>query len=775
MAGQNMAVALISLMLLAVCVLGRMTNALCFAGILRVQQTRTLLWLPLDFTSGCALLIMVSELLLALGMFTPIMIFGSVTTLILLEITLLIFRERGEYLGMSPLYLLAVAFVGLATTYISIHNPGFWDDTSYHLIVSRDLARNGDLTPNLFLRYPFAPFNADIIFALCFFAADFDPVISVHFCQAAASAPLFLLIMLLCSGIHHMTRSGSCVLAGLTLFLALRKTSVTVHIGYAYVDYMAALFVFASFYFLLLIRHRRELWLFTFLGLLLGTAAGCKYQTSAVCATVLLGALIHFGIRGMHRQALCLALSCGAAGSFWYLRNLIQDGNPVDPFLISVFGSRVWSPEDFAANAADIRTDRPRGLDAVIPHTLWAMIFAWGVTAGRWVTMIRRHREGAFSKMRIADWVALGLTVYSLLWIQLFPIPRYLLPAEGILIMYAVVIGHRIFRRISPLAIIPFLLLALAFRLTVPQSDFWKKSEKQRQLFITASALAAPGDRLLTIDVQERNKFFYDGVTVGDLYGSARFQDFYQLGSSTLLPPEEFLQKMRSFGTRRALVSSDVLPQDRVNSYRHVFHFLAETPGSRGGYLMEPLAEPLGCKWLPPRSPWMESYTTPEGEIVLAFAGHGFNSKNCVQDSQFFSLTLKLAETADWGASPGILEISSPGGALLLQKPASEIPVTYDSTGRRIRILTTSSLPRSAVARLESLVIRQREIREGSVIPLTAFLYDDALRILPADPPSPPAGIPAEDSVDPSSAPGMPPPWIPQDAPKSPAPESHEK
>ena len=733
-----MAIVFITIMLLSVSLLGRLTNALLFAKILKAQQTRTLQWIALDYTTGCSVLIILAQLLLALGKYTPQLAFGGLVLLIFIEVTLLIYKEKTEYLGISYQYLLAIIFLGLATTLISVHHPGFWDDTSYHLIVSRDLARNGDLTPNLFLRYPFSPFNVDILFSLCFFATDFNPDTSVYYCQALANAPLFFIILLLAASIQQFTRSLSCLLIGLTLFVALRKTSVTVHTGYAYVDYAAALFTFSAFYYLMVIRHHRHLFLYIFLGLLLGITAGCKYQAAAVAAIITGGAVTYFLIHRMIKQTICLILSCAVFGSFWYIRNYIQDGNPVDPFLIDIFGSNVWDAEDFASNTSDIRFDHPRGFTAIVHHFLWSLVFVWLLVAARWAYLIFKYRSITASEIKLSDYISLGLTVYSMLWLEFFPIPRYLVPVIGILILYAVVISSRYFRKISPLIVIPFLILALVCRLTEPTRDHWANSKKQRELFITASKLSLPSDRLLTIDVAERNKYFYDGVTVGDLYGNARFSQFYQVGTEKLLPPEEFLDKMKFFKTRRAVISSRVLDESRINEYRSLFHFISSSPGKRGGYLIEPLAQVITCKWLPPHSQWMEATETGGSSdlksdltLLLNLSGRGINTDGCSRNktSRYFNISLNFAELADWERLDGTLVIKDDLGNVLFTADTGEIPVSYDETGHRIRTIRIEGIPKFELQDMKHLSLEM----SGSGGQTIGYLYSEAMFIEPAD------------------------------------------
>ncbi len=713
-----MAIIFITVMLLFISLLGRATNAICFAPILKPTQTKNLQWLPLDFASGCVALIIISQILLILEKFTPQLTLGALILLIILEITILVFQEKNEYLWINQQYIIAMVFVGLATTLLSIHAPGFWDDTSYHLIVARDFANNGDLTPNLYLRYPFAPFNVDLLFALCFFIADFDPVSSVYYCQAIANAPLFFIAILLCAALHQVTHSISCVLIGITLFIALRKSSITVHTGYAYVDYMSALLIFVSFYFLILIRYHKTLSLYLFLGVIIGIAAGCKYQNSAIGATILLCAGIYLIQHRMYRQSVCILLSSAVFGCYWYVRNLIQDGNPVDPFLIDWFGSKVWQSQDFIANANSIRFEHPRGLKAIGPNNLYVLLFIWILVLLRWGYVLIKYRSNSISKLKISDYISLGLTCYSLCWLEFFPIPRYLLPVEGVLIVYAVFVCHRYCRKLTPLVILPFLIMALVYRMTLPIPSTLKSGLLQKELFVAANELSSPADLLLTIDVQERNKYFYQGTTVGDLYGNARFSDFYQLGTSELINPQFFLDKMNQFNTKRAIVSTNVLSGNRINEYKQYFHFIKSIPEHNGGYLFEPLQPLLACHWLPIHSKWMEtsvsqlkqSYLENNEDIYLTFAGMGINKRRCNRQitspgNLEYDITIQLVELYDWSQTSGEIRISDDLDNIWYQGTLADLKVAYSHSGQRVRSVKLNPISQFDLANLRHFKI----------------------------------------------------------------------
>lgn len=686
----------ITLALFIICILGRMTNALMFSGIMKSHQTRSPLWLALDFTSGCLCLTIIAQFLLLIGYFTGGLTLSLLIFCIFLELALIITRNRLAYVVLSYKYVCFACLIGVAAAFMSIHEPGFWDDTSYHLIVARDFANNGDLTANLFLRYPYTPFNVDVLFAICFFAAGFDPVYSVYGCQALATAPLFLIILLLWGTVYRGTRSLTCATGALALFFAFYKTSVTIHLGYAYVDNLAALFTFSAFSFLLFAHyHKCEPRFYILPGAICGLVAGCKYQCAAIIFIVMMSVVVAMVLHRKWKNMLFFSLSVIIFSSYWYIRNFIQNGNPVDPFLIGIFGSDVWSPADFLANASDIRYLRPRGFGAILSNSLWALILVWAVILVRIVSILRRMHSNQSLKIQFLDCVTIGLAVYSLLWAELFPIPRYLLPALGILIFCTVIIISRYLRKFNFLVVLVMLICALSWRMTLSSPFSWDRYAKQRELFETASALSGSRfDRALTIEVQERNKYFFTGVTVGDLYGNARFTTFYTPGTEKLLPPENFLKSMEHWKAKFAIVSNKVLHSSRINDFKRLFHIIKYNPGALGGILMVPLKPISACKWSGPHSSWAETNVlgnvfSHRDHLRIFLNSEAINEVFCNKNSQEdkYILHIRLGEFNDWKDSQQSMRIYHSNGRELSSFNLKDLPVEYDEDGKRSRII----------------------------------------------------------------------------------------
>lgn len=687
----------IAFALLIICILGRLTNALLFAGIMKSHQTRSPIWLALDFTTGCLCLTLIGQVLLLIGLFTSGLTISLLVLALFIELALIIYRNRLPYISISYQYVCIACLVGFAATALSLHEPGLWDDTAYHLIVARDFATNGDLTPNLFLRYPYTPFNVDILFAICFFTAGFDPILSVNACQALATAPLFLIIILLWGVVYRGTKNISCSISALILFFALFKTSITVHVGYAYTDYPVALFTFVAFTFLLFAHyHKCAPRNYILPGAICGLVAGSKYQAAAIITIIIVAVVIILALHKKWKNIIFLLCSFLVFGSYWYIRNFIQDGNPVEPFLIKIFGSKVWSYNDFVANASDIRYQHPHGLSAIIPNYLWVLIFVWIVVSVRIIGLLINIRKSNTKKIQYLDCVGIGLTIYSFMWIELFPIPRYLLPTIGILIFYTTIILNHYLRKINYFVLLTILVIVISYRLTMKNQFSWDNKIKQRELFEIASTLSdSKLDRVLTIDVQERNKYFFNGVTIGDLYGNARFSNFYSPNTEELLPPSDFIKSMEKWKATFAIVSNRVLNPSRINEFKRYFHIIKHNQGYFGGFLLEQLKPINACTWLSPHSSWIETNIQDNifantDNLKIFINSSRINRTFCknIKTPSKLKITIKLGELSDWNNLLGSIKVSTNEEKLLIEQELNNLPIEYDDEGKRYRLIT---------------------------------------------------------------------------------------
>ncbi|RYG47642.1 DUF2029 domain-containing protein [bacterium] len=240
--------------------------------------------------------------------------------------------ERGEANGL----LFRVA-IGLAVTLSVIGalapaTPTEWDSLAYHLAVPKIWLAQGQMSYLSFIHHSNFPLSVDGLFV---WGMAWGGEIG-----AKLFSPVFFLYGLFAIGGLARHRYGGA--AGRWAALAYAATPLAIWLsGTAYIDVAHGLFAGLGLAVLFLAPER---WLVA--GALIGLAAGSKYTG---LQTILVGGLVAlpFAGRAHLRPALMALVLAGAVASPWYLRNIVQTGNPVFPFFYSVLKGRDWS--DFNA------------------------------------------------------------------------------------------------------------------------------------------------------------------------------------------------------------------------------------------------------------------------------------------------------------------------------------------------------------------------------------------------------------------------------------------
>lgn len=211
-----------------------------------------------------------------------------------------------------------------------------WDGLSYHLAVPRLYLQHGGFYWIPFIHHSNFPFAAEMLFA---------PAVACGVPPAAKVVHWFFYVL---------TAAGSGLLAerlfgrGCGIWAALAFALMPVALweaGVAYIDLATAAFTVLSC--LALVEamdgeaHRRHLLFLA--GLLAGMAAGTKTFSLVwiALAACWLGGWLWKKSRSVKELALFL-VSALAVCAPWYLKSLVLTGNPVYPFLFSVFGGRGW-------------------------------------------------------------------------------------------------------------------------------------------------------------------------------------------------------------------------------------------------------------------------------------------------------------------------------------------------------------------------------------------------------------------------------------------------
>jgi hypothetical protein len=302
--------------------------------------------------------------------------------------------------------MVALALVALPALVAPLAPPAAFDELMYHLPYAREVAEQGVLGIHDWLRYPWFPYNYNLLYAA---ALQLGDDVLPHFLNGLAGGLSVLMVYRL--GIQHANRLTAFI--GAAIWLGLGDYSN------ALIDMGVALFVLTACVSLWWWRESEPVqggmrWL-GLAAFCLGVAAGSKYQ-----ALIFLPLVALFVIRHERRpRAWALVLLCFLIPCvYWYARNAIMTGDPFNPIGARVFGFTEWIPADYVQQVADVRDH------ADLPNVLiWAVFFA---------------PFGALWKRSAAVRAAGWFCFYSLVvWVITSRYPRYLTASFPLLALMA--------------------------------------------------------------------------------------------------------------------------------------------------------------------------------------------------------------------------------------------------------------------------------------------------------------------------------------------------
>jgi len=295
---------------------------------------------------------------------------------------------------------MVVAVLLLGTALAPLRPPMEWDELAYHLPHARQWALHGQLVVTPWLRYPWFPYNFDLLFSG---ALLFDNDVLPHLLHASTGWLVAWLVLRL--GLRHFTPLTACVATGIWLILSRDDYSR------AYVDMGVTLFVLAGCIAFDAWRQTGSRRWLVVAAFALGVAAGAKYQVLAFLP--LFAIVLAWRERRVSAWLLATAallLPC----IYWYARNALLTGDPFNPVGGKLFGFSDWNLGDYAGQFDDLRSH------VGLPHwLLWA-----APLAALWPTQRR------------SAWVR-GAAIFSawalLAWAASSRYPRYLMPAFPLL------------------------------------------------------------------------------------------------------------------------------------------------------------------------------------------------------------------------------------------------------------------------------------------------------------------------------------------------------
>jgi hypothetical protein len=216
------------------------------------------------------------------------------------------------------------------------------DALIYHLVGPKRFMQDhgiGFISGNFYTNFPF---TTEMLFTMGMLLKG--PILAklIHF-----SFGLLTVV-----AIFHWTAAKSSVSTGLLSAAVYYTLPLVAKLsGWAYVDLSLAFFVLVMTTACLDWKESQDRGLVALAGIFGGLAMGIKYSGMVMVLIIVLGAVLFLRQKDNPRDsqmgttAIKVLLIAIVVASPWYLKNWILTGNPVYPFLYSLFGGREWSQE----------------------------------------------------------------------------------------------------------------------------------------------------------------------------------------------------------------------------------------------------------------------------------------------------------------------------------------------------------------------------------------------------------------------------------------------
>lgn len=307
--------------------------------------------------------------------------------------------------GSRKFYLVAIILCLLPTLIRPLGLPVAWDELMYHLPHAQQWILSGKLTANEWIRYPWFPYNYELIYAASMIMVD---DIAPHLLHALAGWLVAIIVYKIAKP-HFGTFNA---LVAVLIWLQLSKS----YYGNAYIDMGLTLFIVCAttvFYsWTENTKHHALLYISAFF---MGLAAGTKYQALMflpIFFFILMAKRVSLDV--FVKVSIIFLLPC----AYWYLRNFLVTGDPFAPMGGKIFGFYDWNAEDFRLQFVD--------LDHVKSWPEWLL----------WAALFSLLNKKIYSNSKMKS--LLIFTSYSVgIWMLISHYPRYLLPVYPFLAVFS--------------------------------------------------------------------------------------------------------------------------------------------------------------------------------------------------------------------------------------------------------------------------------------------------------------------------------------------------
>jgi len=238
------------------------------------------------------------------------------------------------------------ALVGLAAVALAwqllvalILPPFAYDAITYHLTIVATWLQQGDLDPTpLSLCCAYYPANAELLFAWPMLFEGSDALVDTVQVGFAAIGALAVAGLARSAGLPRAAATAAGALFTVTpVVLTQAPTN--------FADVLTTALVLAALHELVRFAATRDPHRMVVAGLATGVVLGTK-GTGILWAAALLVAAMLLLLRRPRLASLGIGVAfvvlCLTLGSFWYVRNVVDTGNPVYPFAVTVAGTHVF-------------------------------------------------------------------------------------------------------------------------------------------------------------------------------------------------------------------------------------------------------------------------------------------------------------------------------------------------------------------------------------------------------------------------------------------------
>ncbi len=210
-----------------------------------------------------------------------------------------------------------------------------WDGLSYHLAVPKIYLSQHKIIYVPFMSHSNFPFLIEMLYTLGLAFGSVGAAKLFHFACYGLSA-----LSVYCIGRSHLNASAGRL--GALIFVSVPV--IIWEAGSGYADLATALFLTLAVYAVHnWEREKQQSWLMV-CGIMCGFALSTKVLAGVPVVAMCLWVLMSAGVRGRgFRSALMVGLIALLVGSPWYIKSWLYTGNPVYPFLYSIFGGKYWS------------------------------------------------------------------------------------------------------------------------------------------------------------------------------------------------------------------------------------------------------------------------------------------------------------------------------------------------------------------------------------------------------------------------------------------------